>query len=74
VSLGQCPLCGTDVRWVSIEAGERVALDTIASVDGPYRLDGENVEKAEKMTQPGHAGFKLHRETCIKQTAGAIGR
>lgn len=71
MALGQCPLCGTDVRWVSID-GERVALDTIASVDGLYRLDGENVERAEKMTQSGHAGFKLHQETCPK--AGGIGR
>lgn len=73
MSLGQCQLCGTDVRWVMV--GDSImALDTIASVDGLYRLDGEDVERAEKMAQPGHAGFKPHRETCPKQTAGAIGR
>lgn len=71
MGIGTCPLCGTDVRWVSVD-GERLALDTIASVDGPYRLDGEDVERAQKMAQPGHAGFKPHQETCSK--AGGIGR
>jgi hypothetical protein len=58
-----CPRCGRPVRWVLVD-GEMTMLDTVPTVDGRYRLDGDDINRAERIDRPGHTGFQLHAETC----------
>lgn len=58
-----CPACGRPVKHVEVE-GEVILLDTIPSLDGLFRLDPNDFSKAERITRPGHQGFKPHSDTC----------
>lgn len=60
-----CPRCGRPVKWVAIaDSGERIMLDTIPTVGGTFRLDGNNVGMAERIDRPGHQGYEAHDESC----------
>lgn len=59
----RCGKCGRPVKVVEFE-GEPITLDTIPSLDGRYRLNGEDRSQAERIDRPGHQGYRPHDETC----------
>jgi hypothetical protein len=59
-----CENCGRPVKYVVVEDGERIALDPIPTIDGTYRLDPNDAERAELIDRPGHQGFNDHAMTC----------
>lgn len=61
-----CSLCGQPIQFADLD-GEKIKLDLRPVFDGPFRLVGEEQERAERITRPGFYGYTPHDETCPKR-------
>lgn len=62
---GTCKRCGRPVKRLIVRPEEApIALDTLPSFDGSYRLIGEDRESCERIDRPGHLGYQDHDQTC----------
>lgn len=68
--MATCGTCHREVRWALEESGEKIALDTLPTFDGPDRFTlqfpkgGGTPTAIPILTDRYHSGYRRHSLTC----------